>query len=100
MYFNTVPAKLLPCYIGKKQCIIVDLRSEKEFQAGHVCGAINIPYEKLSEHCDIFDQYQEVVLYCARGNASIQAARDYQNHKANIINIYGGIRAYRGELVC
>lgn len=99
MYMNTVPAKLLDQYINIPDCVIVDLRSEQEYRKGHVQSAINVPYEEI-EHCSyIFKEYKKVVLYCARGNLSLLVARCYANSSAEIINIYGGIHAYRGKLV-
>jgi len=48
---------------------IVDVRSDREYQAGHVPGAINIPFwaaftnDKLKN----VDKNKELVLYCEHG---------------------------------
>jgi rhodanese-related sulfurtransferase len=45
---------------------IVDVRSGGEYQAGHVPGAINIPFWSAftSDELDAVDKSKKVVLYC------------------------------------
>lgn len=49
--------------------IIVDVRSDAEYQSGHVPGAIHIPFW-MSFTTDKMDSYKKgdaVVMYCAHG---------------------------------
>jgi hydroxyacylglutathione hydrolase len=48
---------------------IVDVRSGGEYQAGHVPGAINIPFWSAftSDKLDAVDKSKRVVLYCGHG---------------------------------
>ena len=39
-----VSTEWLAANIGKGNLVIVDIRSEEEYQAGHIEGSINIPY--------------------------------------------------------
>jgi rhodanese-related sulfurtransferase len=43
--------------------LIVDVRSEKDFQAGHLPGAINIPLEELEQRKDELDAAEPTVFY-------------------------------------
>jgi rhodanese-related sulfurtransferase/predicted transcriptional regulator len=43
---------------------IVDVRPEREFQAGHIQGAYSIPLADLPARLNANDRDQEVVLYC------------------------------------
>ena len=43
--------------------IIVDVRSEKDFQAGHLPGAINIPLEELDQRKAELDPTKPTVFY-------------------------------------
>ncbi len=49
--------------------LILDVRTPMEFRAGHVPGAINIPYTDLLRRLDEVRLYQdkEVVVYCETG---------------------------------
>lgn len=57
--------------------IILDVRTPEEFAAGHVPGAINIPYTHLparvSELHDAGDK--EIVVYCATGVRAERAVK-------------------------
>jgi phage shock protein E len=57
--------------------VILDVRTEEEFAAGHVPGARNVPHDqlqaRLSELALLKDK--EVVLYCRSGRRSHLAAQ-------------------------
>ena len=99
MCFDTIPAKYICNYINKASCVIVDLREPAEFCSNHIPTAINIPYGQINDYTRYLCSYQEVVLYCARGNASLLAARYLNLGNTKVYNVYGGLQAYRGELV-
>ncbi|TND10583.1 MAG: Rhodanese-like protein [Bacteroidetes bacterium] len=55
--------------------IIIDVRSRGEFMSGHVAGSINIPLQEIPERIgEIRAMQQPVILCCASGNRSGQAA--------------------------
>lgn len=47
---------------------VIDLRSEEDFEEGHIHGAINIPYAELDEI--IIDVNREIIVY---GDTTIKA---------------------------
>lgn len=53
---------------------IVDVRSTGEFMSGHVNGSINIPLQEIAGRLDEFKNMKNIVLCCASGNRSGQAA--------------------------
>lgn len=48
---------------------IVDVRSSMEYEAGHIPGAINIPWwSVLSRHCNVPSAHEEpLIIYCKHG---------------------------------
>ncbi len=44
--------------------MVLDIRPEEEYAAGHLPGAINIPPDKLEQRLMALDITQEVVAYC------------------------------------
>ncbi len=56
----------------KQGAIIIDVRSEREFQQGHLPGAINIPYERLRDELPqhAADKDQALLLHCLSGGRS------------------------------
>lgn len=79
--------------------IILDVRREDEFRAGHIPGAMNIPNESIGETDipELQDKEQVIYVYCRSGNRSKQAAEKLVKlGYANIIEC-GGILDYDGQ---
>jgi rhodanese-related sulfurtransferase len=55
---------------------LVDVRTPKEFAAGHLDGAVNIPLQELPTRLqEIGPPQTAVVVYCAQGPRSAMAER-------------------------
>ena len=73
---------------------IVDVRSKREYEEGHISGSINIPdYEINREFEKFFKDYnQTIILYCSSGARSKKACKKLlKKGYTNIFNLYGGI---------
>lgn len=58
---------------GVKPAVIIDVRTPEEFAAGHVDGALNIPYEQIAGGIKTvkgLKKDQPVLLYCRSGRRS------------------------------
>lgn len=53
--------------------VIVDVRTESEFEESHIVGAINIPYIQIDENVDL-DKNKNIFVYCYSGGRSALAA--------------------------
>ena len=98
MSFDTIKTNDIIKYIGMPNVLIIDLRDEDEYYAGHIPTAVNIPYEQLEEKKPYLQQNSLLIFYCDRGNISLLASRDLMKYGYNIKSLYGGIHAYRGKL--
>jgi len=82
-----VDAELLQRYLdGDSDVALIDTRSPAEYSAGHISGAVNIPFDDLENHTAELpaDKSAPVVLYCRTGRrASVLkeqlAARGYSS---------------------
>lgn len=52
--------------------IIIDVRTEKEYQDGHLKNAINIPYTEIKDRIKeyVTDKEEKIILYCRSGRRS------------------------------
>jgi rhodanese-related sulfurtransferase/DNA-binding transcriptional ArsR family regulator len=50
--------------ISTENHVLLDVRSETEFEFGHRNGAINIPHSKISNSMDTLDKDKMIVAYC------------------------------------
>lgn len=58
---------------GVKTSLVIDVRTPAEFAAGHVDGAINIPYEQIAGKIRAVPGASEdrpILLYCRSGRRS------------------------------
>ena len=81
-------------YQGSKPALIIDVRTPEEFAAGHIPGAVNIPYEKIVagiSQVKGVEKSQAVLVYCRSGRrSSIAKASLEQNGWKQVVN-GGGI---------
>jgi rhodanese-related sulfurtransferase len=62
--------------IREKKGTLVDVRTREEFMGGHVAGSFNIPIQELITRLDELKvMKQPLILYCASGGRSAQAAQ-------------------------
>ena len=81
--------------------VVVDVRRQDEYEAGHIPGAILIPNENIG--CDspeaLPDYDQIILIYCRSGNRSKQAAKKLAGMGYTRIYEFGGINTWTGEIV-
>lgn len=76
--------------------LVLDVRTEREYAAGHVPGALHIPHTELAAHLSDLAaaKHEEVVVYCEQGprahmaesilqDAGFTRVRDLEGHMAN-----------------
>ena len=62
--------------------LLLDVRSEGEFTAGHLDGARNVPIDTLQERLEeLGDPERPIVVYCASGVRSRRAAQLLRAHE-------------------
>jgi len=50
--------------MGKDEIVIVDVRPEEEFEAGHIEGAVSIPVDEVSARVAELPEGAEIIAYC------------------------------------
>ena len=54
--------------------VVLDVRTPEEYAAGHVPGAVNIPYDQVGTRLSEIPKTDDVVLYCRSGRRAALAA--------------------------
>jgi phage shock protein E len=64
-------ALLLACSAFAKE-VVIDVRTEQEYQAGHIEGALLMPHEQIAQKIALakIAKSDHVVLYCRSGRRS------------------------------
>lgn len=74
--------------------ILIDVRSNQEYQEGHLQGAINIPDFELQKRVqnEISKKNQLIVTYCQYGGRSREVYMQMRKMGyTNVFNLHGGL---------
>ncbi|MGD2087385.1 MAG: rhodanese-like domain-containing protein [Candidatus Aminicenantes bacterium] len=76
---------------------LLDVRQPKEYEQGHIPGAILIPIAQLPERLDELDPKKPTIAYCAIGGRSRAGASILQDAGfSESYNLKGGFNAWNG----
>ncbi|MCW8832783.1 MAG: rhodanese-like domain-containing protein [Colwellia sp.] len=82
---------------GAENLVVLDVRSEGEYQHGHIAGAINISHDKVEESLSQLTQYKNstVVVYCRSGRrAGIAEAILAKNGFSDLRHLTGDMNGW------
>ena len=81
--------------------IILDVRTQEEYETAHIPGAICIPNETIGTEDipELPDKEQLILVYCRSGNRSKQASEKLAKQGYTNIVEFGGINSWTGETV-
>ena len=75
------------------EIIILDVRTQQEYDAGHIEGAILLPNETIADTPPdaLPNKDAEILIYCRSGNRSAQAAKKLVAMGYTNVYDFGGI---------
>lgn len=73
--------------------VILDTRTQEEYEQGHIPGAVLIPYDEILEKAEkvLPDKDQLILVYCRSGRRSKLAAQDLADLGYTDVKEFGGI---------
>lgn len=84
--------------MNNEDALVVDVRTEAEFNKGHIKNSINIPLASLQAKLTELEKYrnQPLLMYCNSGHMSGKACRLLlKSGFNNVHNIGGGISGWQ-----
>jgi rhodanese-related sulfurtransferase len=85
---------------GKRKVAWVDPRTAPEFRAGHIPGALNLPYERLAQDHKKLDEYDTIIVYGDDYNdpkAIGFSKRMIEYGHGDVRTLNGGLRAWKSD---
>ena len=84
---------------GYRKAQLIDVREQKDFEAGHILGARNIPFSQLRQRYKELRPDLPIYLYDQNGGKSARAAlflkkKDYKH----LYHLQGGFRQWTGRI--
>lgn len=83
---------------GKADALLLDVRSEREYAAGHIAGAINLPLDGLRQTAGQLPRDKKLYIYCHSGLRSYIACRILGQLGWECYNLSGGYHLYHTVL--
>ena len=86
--------------INKGKTAIIDIRDQKQYQAGHILNAVHVPLSSLQERIGKLEKFkgQPIIIVDESGKESDKAASILKKEGFSQINILrGGMTGWVGE---
>lgn len=93
VYVNITAEQAKEIMDSQEGYIILDTRTQEEYEESHIPGAILIPHDEITEKADgvLTDKNQLILVYCRSGRRSKLAAEDLVKLGYANIKEFGGI---------
>ena len=93
VYVNITAAQAKEIMDTQEGYVILDTRTQEEYDESHIPGAIVISHEEILEKAEdvLTDKDQLILVYCRSGRRSKLAAQDLQKLGYTNIKEFGGI---------
>ena len=98
-YMNITQEEAKKLMDTEKDYIILDVRTQEEFDEKHIPGAVLIPHTEIAERAEaeLTDKDQLILVYCRSGNRSKQASEVLKELGYTYIREFGGINDWPYE---
>jgi rhodanese-related sulfurtransferase len=89
-----VDAEALPTNRNEQPPFLVDVRTAKEFAAGHIPDAVNFPVDEIRQRLDELPRDRTIAAYCQVGQRGYLATRILRQNGFDAVNVGGGYKTY------
>lgn len=97
---RSVSAQQLVDLVNRENALVLDVRDRKEYEAGHIVHAVNIPFSSLNGRLDELKKHKEraIVIACKMGQHSGTAGTLLRkNGFQNVVRLTGGLAEWRNQ---
>jgi rhodanese-related sulfurtransferase len=80
--------------LAEGSCVLVDVREQWEWDAGHAPNALHIPMGELDERIEELPDDQKLLVICHSGGRSLTVASALARADFDVANVLGGMTAW------
>ncbi len=86
---------------GGGSFVLLDVRTQEEFDEGHIAGALLLPYDQIPQKAatELPDKNAKILIYCRSGNRSATASNALIDLGYTDVSDFGGIIDWPYEIV-
>lgn len=85
--------------INREDAVVLDVRSDGEFNQGHIVNAVNIPQKSVQEQLSKLEKYRNrpIITACRTGQIALGVSSTLRkNGFEQVYNLAGGLIAWEG----
>ncbi|AZC15806.1 MULTISPECIES: rhodanese-like domain-containing protein [Pseudomonas] len=89
----------LTALVNSEQGVVIDIRPSKEYAAGHIVGALNIPQDKLTARIGELEKHKAktIILVDAQGQHAGTHARELMKSGFTAAKLSGGVASWKAD---
>ncbi|MEH6468589.1 MAG: rhodanese-like domain-containing protein [Porticoccus sp.] len=85
--------------LNAEEAVLLDIRDVKDFKAGHIAGAINIPHTKLQDRLVELETHRDkaIIVTDKAGQHTGAIGRRLQQKEFNVQRLTGGMMEWQNQ---
>lgn len=85
---------------NKDAIVLVDVRTQEEYDAGHIPGAVLLPYDEVEAKATAMlpEKEKEIIVYCRSGRRSAIAKSGLESMGYTNVKDFGGMNRWQGQV--
>jgi len=96
--YENITSDQVKNYLKDSNYMIIDVRESFEYDRGHIPGAKLIPLGQIPKRLNEIDKNKNIIVVCASGGRSSNAASYLGNEGYKVSNMMGGMMAWAGPI--
>jgi rhodanese-related sulfurtransferase len=96
---RSLSTRELTALVNSDQGVVIDIRSTKDFAAGHIVGALNFPQDKVLTRTSELQKYKDktLILVDSMGQQAGSVARELLKSGFTAAKLSGGVSSWRAD---
>lgn len=92
--------KLQQKLTDKAPIVLLDVRTQEEFNNGHIPGALLLPYDEIDQKAAqlLPEKEKEIIIYCRSGRRSAIAEDSLEALEYTNVKDFGGMNRWQGQV--
>lgn len=84
----------------KDPIVLLDVRTQEEFNNGHIPGALLLPYDEIDQKAAqlLPEKEKEIIIYCRSGRRSAIAKDSLEALGYSNVKDFGGMNRWQGKV--
>jgi rhodanese-related sulfurtransferase len=96
--YKVVSAPETTNLINRQEAVVIDVRNQNEFKAGHIAGAVHVPLTDIKQSNDKLNKYEgkPMLFYCKSSVEAGEACKILSKQgKKDIYCLRGGVQSWQ-----